>query len=115
MNIQNGNIEFGKKIQKEIWIRLVPAVIFFVYGLFIWNDNQLLAVEALLIAGLFVLQIVGELIKLSETRRKFTRMEYRSPSWEKNDSAPYKTITQVVIPAYVVGGILLMIWFAGRQ
>ena len=115
MNIQNGNIEFSKKIQKGIWIRLVPAVIFFIYGLFIWNDSQLMAVESLLVAGLFALQIVGELIKLSKMRRTLTRMEYRSPSWEKNDSAPYKAITQVVIPAYVVGGILLMIWFAGRQ
>ena len=115
MNIQNGNIEFGRKIQKGIWIRLVPAVIFFIYGLFIWNDSQLMAVESLLVAGLFALQIVGELIKLSKMRRTLTRMEYRSPSWEKNDSAPYKAITQVVIPAYVVGGMLLMIWFAGRQ
>ena len=98
--------------------KLCPVLAFFVMDsedAVLEKAIEVLIHEGMLVAGLFVLQIVGELIKLSETRRKFTRMEYRSPSWEKNDSAPYKAITQVLIPAYVVGGILLMIWFAGRQ
>ena len=43
MSIQNGNIEYAKKTRKGILIRLVPAITFFIYGLLIWNDSQLLA------------------------------------------------------------------------
>lgn len=104
-----------KELKIRIYIKAIPAAIFFLSGVVIQFafQHQLLAAEAFLVSGLFVLMFFADGMAIREMNGKVT--EYRSPSWEKNDSSLSKTITQIGIPLYVIGGILLMIWIAGRQ